>query len=267
MRNKKSKQGRATYVPAMKPQGASGIKRTPKHFADKDDTDDNIYDVEDILDKAKRFGHDIWLIKWQGYPSKRNTWEPLENLAGLEGEIAAFEVAYSQRVVQLPEDAAAAAHNKEKTKKNKRSKSTARTSTGGSSAGDGPSSSAAGPSRSSSDLNLREVRPMMLTNLSICTYSLIDLRTRLHCTQRVNRVVCQRWPRREYLRRRRRRRKCWKQALPGGKRSVGRFSLKKSMRRGIPLFSRAKSAPPSSSLLTTRRPCVIIWRTTTPTIS
>ena len=49
MRNKISKQGRATYVPATKPQGASGIKRrTPRHFADKDDTDDNIYEVEEM---------------------------------------------------------------------------------------------------------------------------------------------------------------------------------------------------------------------------
>jgi hypothetical protein len=199
-RTKKSTQGRATYVPAMKPQGASGVKRTPRHLGDKDACDNNIYIVEEILDKAKSFGHDIWWVKWDGYPTSKNTWEPLENLAGLEGEIAAFEVAHSKKLDQLAEDAAAAALRKVKNNGAKRN-STARTSTGGSSAGNSPSSSAAGPSRSSA-ANLLEVRPMMLTKLSICSFSLIDLRTRLHCTHKVNRFVCQRWRRREHRRRR-----------------------------------------------------------------
>ena len=36
--------------------------------------------VEAILDHQTRFGRDQFLVKWAGYPSSENSWEPVEGL-------------------------------------------------------------------------------------------------------------------------------------------------------------------------------------------
>eukprot|EP00794_Sanderia_malayensis_P014657 gene14657-16174_t len=41
---------------------------------------DDMYTVERILDSRKRGGKIQYLIKWSGYPSFANTWEPEENI-------------------------------------------------------------------------------------------------------------------------------------------------------------------------------------------
>ena len=51
-------------------------------------------------------------VKWVGYDSKSNTWEPLENLAGCEDMIAEFKEREKQRLAEL--DAAAEQKRKEK---------------------------------------------------------------------------------------------------------------------------------------------------------
>jgi len=54
----------------------------------------DVYQVEEILDVQRNDADasDVkYLIKWKGWPSKYNTWEPLGHLQNLQQEIAAFE--------------------------------------------------------------------------------------------------------------------------------------------------------------------------------
>lgn len=40
-------------------------------------SDEEEYQVEKILDHAVKRGKHLYLIKWEGYGSDANTWEPL----------------------------------------------------------------------------------------------------------------------------------------------------------------------------------------------
>jgi chromobox protein 3 len=43
---------------------------------------EEVYEVEKIVDSShnKKTGSTQYLVKWKGYPSTQNTWEPAENL-------------------------------------------------------------------------------------------------------------------------------------------------------------------------------------------
>ena len=43
-------------------------------------SDDILYPIEKILDKRKANNRIEYKIKWEGYPIKQSTWEPIENL-------------------------------------------------------------------------------------------------------------------------------------------------------------------------------------------
>ena len=49
------------------------------------------YEVEAIVAEKTVSKVSKYLIKWKGWPSKYNTWEPLKHLTSLKAEIAAFE--------------------------------------------------------------------------------------------------------------------------------------------------------------------------------
>lgn len=49
------------------------------------------YIVEYIEDTRIIKGKKYYFVKWEGYSSKDNTWEPKENLSGLEEMIEEFE--------------------------------------------------------------------------------------------------------------------------------------------------------------------------------
>ncbi|EDN03595.1 hypothetical protein HCAG_01460 [Histoplasma mississippiense (nom. inval.)] len=55
------------------------------------------YLVEGILDKRMHYNKVQYLVKWEGYPSSENSWEPLEHLENAEEEIAKYEVASRDR--------------------------------------------------------------------------------------------------------------------------------------------------------------------------
>jgi hypothetical protein len=38
------------------------------------------YKVEEILDRQRISGKPHYLVKWKGYDTSENTWEPIENL-------------------------------------------------------------------------------------------------------------------------------------------------------------------------------------------
>ncbi|XP_012564927.1 heterochromatin protein 1-like [Hydra vulgaris] len=52
-----------------------------EHQVDRmENLDSDIYKTEKIIKKRTRGGKIQYLIKWEGYPSSQNTWEPEENI-------------------------------------------------------------------------------------------------------------------------------------------------------------------------------------------
>ena len=49
------------------------------------------YEVERILDKAKKRGVWKWLVKWKGYPTEEATWEPKSSLKNAQKALKDFE--------------------------------------------------------------------------------------------------------------------------------------------------------------------------------
>jgi hypothetical protein len=47
-----------------------------------EDEGEQEYEVEKILDSKKVSGRAQYLVKWKGYDTLENTWEPIENLTG-----------------------------------------------------------------------------------------------------------------------------------------------------------------------------------------
>ena len=69
-------------------QGTGPTKRTPTSAFDPAAGKD-IYEPEKIIAKRTvKGGESQWQVKWKGYDSKDNTWEPIGNLAGCEDMIA-----------------------------------------------------------------------------------------------------------------------------------------------------------------------------------
>ena len=71
-------------------QGQGPVKRTQKNPYDLTGSDDTVFSVREIKAEAVRKGKPVWLIGWEGFTDNEDTWEPIENLAGHEQEIAAF---------------------------------------------------------------------------------------------------------------------------------------------------------------------------------
>jgi hypothetical protein len=63
------------------------LELAPKNakIAENVEIDDDIeqeYEVEQILDDKRVSGKLYYLVKWKGYDTLENTWEPIENLTG-----------------------------------------------------------------------------------------------------------------------------------------------------------------------------------------
>ena len=54
------------------------------------DDDDDVYLVEDIIDKRKHKGKVQYKVKWKGYSVDEATWEPLEHLRNVKDMIKQF---------------------------------------------------------------------------------------------------------------------------------------------------------------------------------
>ncbi|XP_035222659.1 uncharacterized protein LOC118195446, partial [Stegodyphus dumicola] len=66
------------------------------------EADEEIFKVEKILAKRFRHGRFEYLIKWKGYPSSENTWEPKENILS-PALLAEFEKRHNQLVSKRPQ--------------------------------------------------------------------------------------------------------------------------------------------------------------------
>jgi len=76
------------------------------------------YLVEKILDKKHEDGIWKYFIKWNGWPSDTNTWEPLAHLKGCEQMLAAFEKKWALENPELAGTIKPDSHNEEKEEEN-----------------------------------------------------------------------------------------------------------------------------------------------------
>ena len=51
------------------------------------------YTVEKLLASRLADGKKEYLVRWEGYTEKHDSWEPIENLSNLVNEMAAFDLA------------------------------------------------------------------------------------------------------------------------------------------------------------------------------
>lgn len=66
-----------------------------------DPTGDQEYIVEKILDKKiDSKGVAKYLVKWEGFPSSNNTWEPLEHLVECEAAIQKYELSQAVNLAE-----------------------------------------------------------------------------------------------------------------------------------------------------------------------
>mmetsp|Transcript_43686 Transcript_43686/g.72772 ORF Transcript_43686/g.72772 Transcript_43686/m.72772 type:complete len:561 (+) Transcript_43686:281-1963(+) len=77
-------------LPRALPAGRGRAKRTRKHIADPV-AGLNTYIIHRIIHRRFLRGQRQWEVEWEGYTSKDNTWEFIENLAGCEDYIADFD--------------------------------------------------------------------------------------------------------------------------------------------------------------------------------
>ena len=108
-RGPQPKSGRSQPPPPPKPQGEK-TKRTPTSAFDPAAGGD-IYEPEKVVAQRLAKGITQFHIKWKGYDTKDNTWEPIENLAGCEDMIAEFKEREKTRIAQV-EAAAQAKYEK-----------------------------------------------------------------------------------------------------------------------------------------------------------
>lgn len=77
-----------------KPKAKVPIKSAPQSSSasvSDSQTDGDIYYVEKIVDKKKIKGRVHYFVKWRGWDSQHNTWEPIVNLTNVTEEIKSFE--------------------------------------------------------------------------------------------------------------------------------------------------------------------------------
>ena len=58
---------------------------------------DGEYNVEKILEMKIKNGEKLYFVKWEGYPSSQNTWEPRNHLSNVDGMVDEFEAEFAKR--------------------------------------------------------------------------------------------------------------------------------------------------------------------------
>ena len=61
----------------------------------------DLYEVEKIVDKRRRFGKDEYKVKWLGYKMSECTWEPLEHLLNVMDEVEKYEKSIKKGKINL----------------------------------------------------------------------------------------------------------------------------------------------------------------------
>ena len=81
---------------AKKNQESSSVskkqcKRTPQNPVEHANSSKALWIPEEICDRRKCRGQLRYFIKWKGFDSSKNTWEPISNLAGHEDSVGEYE--------------------------------------------------------------------------------------------------------------------------------------------------------------------------------
>ena len=58
---------------------------------DDEDSDEEVFIVEKILDKKKEGRRLLYLVKWEGYEEKDATWEPVGNLGNVKELVREYD--------------------------------------------------------------------------------------------------------------------------------------------------------------------------------
>lgn len=103
-----------------------GKSKDNKQNSDSESSEEE-YVVEKIVDRRERKGKIEYLLKWKGYDSSANTWEPKENL-----ECPELIKAFEDTRVDAKKEAAAKEKEKQKDKKKSSKPSTTSSSSGSS---------------------------------------------------------------------------------------------------------------------------------------
>ena len=61
----------------------------------------DLYEVEKIVDKRKRFGKNEYKVKWLGYKMSECTWEPLDHLLNVLDEVEKYEKSIKKGKINL----------------------------------------------------------------------------------------------------------------------------------------------------------------------
>jgi len=70
------------------------VKRQKKEKPSKKSVE---FFVEQIVDHKVISGADLWYVKWEGYNSNRNSWEPTSSLVDNDGVINAALLTYKRK--------------------------------------------------------------------------------------------------------------------------------------------------------------------------
>ena len=91
----------SVFTPSLRAQGKGPVKRTQRTAFDPHGSDDTTYAVREIKAEGQRCGKPAWLIGWEGFDDSADSWEPIENLAGHEQDIASFRKREEVRLAAL----------------------------------------------------------------------------------------------------------------------------------------------------------------------
>lgn len=57
--------------------------------------DSSVYEVDELIDYKKTRNKEWFLIRWKGFSPDSDTWEPIENLRGLEDQVEILRKKYA----------------------------------------------------------------------------------------------------------------------------------------------------------------------------
>ncbi|KAK3246361.1 hypothetical protein CYMTET_44098 [Cymbomonas tetramitiformis] len=105
-RASRSKRASSTGV-TLVAQGKGKVKRTQQSPFDPAGSDNTEYFVREVKAERVKGFTTQWLIGWEGFSDREDTWEPIEHLAGYETEIRVFRERKKEEAAKAESDAAA----------------------------------------------------------------------------------------------------------------------------------------------------------------
>lgn len=66
----------------------------------EEESDDDLFTVEKLLDKKVVKGRVLYLVQWKDYDSSHNSWEPVQNFSECKEAIDEFEAEQSRKLAE-----------------------------------------------------------------------------------------------------------------------------------------------------------------------